>query len=302
MAFKVGDWIQNKKYGVGQVEKTLGTDKYEVRFVDRPSETRALIEAGLAPGAQPHENFKFPKPARTRTPGASTSNRNRKPALDFDQLLQCFLRVFPNGFDGEAFDVRERQYKAETAALLRDRLSRERLSDLIGKGDWLGIAESAKQVVRDANLVFTHEKIKFVEGVSKPENQQNFARALFDLLYGSGEAEHRFVRFIDILSVMGCNKWTLATYFQFLATDGAVMFMKPAVMQPMADSVGVALNYQSMPNWLTYLKLQELGDVVAKRLRDRGQHPQNGMDVQGFIWSSIRIDEGKYEKSNAASA
>jgi len=44
---------------------------------------------------------------------------------------------------------------------------------------------------------------------------------------------------------MGANKWTIATYFQFLASDGKRMFMKPSAMRSMADSLKIVLNYKA---------------------------------------------------------
>jgi hypothetical protein len=62
----------------------------------------------------------------------------------------------------------------------------------------------------------------------------------------------------------------------------------------MADSLNIALNYRSEPNWLTYCKLQELAQVLERELRIRGLNPGSGIDLQGFIWTSIRIADGNY--------
>jgi hypothetical protein len=115
--------------------------------------------------------------------------------------------------------------------------------------------------LQSTNLVHYIEKAKFVDSKNIPY-QQPFAEALYDLLHGSAEMEQRFTKFCDLLSEMGANKWTIATYYQFLATDGKWMFMKPSIMKRMADSLKIALNYKAEPNWLTYSKLQELADRV----------------------------------------
>jgi hypothetical protein len=93
---------------------------------------------------------------------------------------------------------------------------------------------------------------------------------------------------------MEANSWTIATYYPFLASDGKWMFMKPSIMKPMAESLKVSLNYKAEPNWLTYSKLQELANRVESELQARGLKPHSRMDVQGFIWASIWIEEGKY--------
>jgi len=109
--------------------------------------------------------------------------------------------------------------------------------------------------------------------------------------------EGPFKKFCDLLSEMGANKWTIATYYQFLASDGKWMLMKPSAIKRMADSFKIALNYKAEPNWLTYSKLQELADRVDVELRNRKLKPHSRIDVQGFIWASIKIEEGRYGKT-----
>ena len=129
------------------------------------------------------------------------------------------------------------------------------------------------------NLVFKFEKAKFRDGIKNAAKHEPFAKALYDLLHGSGEMEQRFTKFCDLLSEMGANKWTIATYYQFLATDGTWMFMKPSIMKRMADSLKISLNYKAEPNWLTYSKLQELADRVDAELRNRQLKPHSRIDV-----------------------
>jgi hypothetical protein len=49
--------------------------------------------------------------------------------------------------------------------------------------------------------------------------------------------------------------------------------------------------------WLAYSKLQELADRVELQLQNRKLTPHSRIDVQGFIWASIQIEEGNYGKS-----
>ena len=151
-----------------------------------------------------------------------------------------------------------------------------------------------KPSCKSITLVFRIEKAKFTDAVKNARHHERFANALYDLLYGSGDMEARFTKFCSVLSEMGANNWPVATYFQFLASDGKWMFMKPSIMKPMADSLQISLNYKPEPNWLTYSKLQELADRVELELRNRGLNPHSRIDVQGFIWASIEIEKGKY--------
>jgi hypothetical protein len=189
--------------------------------------------------------------------------------LDFDHLVGCFKRRFPDGFEGPDFHIAERKYKEKAANVLKDKLGKNAFESL-------------------------REKAKFADAVEIAANHVRFANALYDLLHGSGEMEGRFAKFCSLLAEMGVNKWPIATYYQFLASDGKWMFMKPLTMKRMADSLKISLNYKPEPNWLTYSKLQELADRVELELQNRGLNPHSRIDVQGFIWASIEIEEGKY--------
>jgi hypothetical protein len=61
-----------------------------------------------------------------------------------------------------------------------------------------------------------------------------------------------------------------ATYFQFIATSGDAMFMKPSVAKLFAPAVGVELNYSATPRWITYEKLNETSEIARQRLLANG--------------------------------
>ncbi|HWY56680.1 MAG TPA: hypothetical protein VNZ03_19595 [Terriglobales bacterium] len=69
--------------------------------------------------------------------------------------------------------------------------------------------------------------------------------------------------------------------------------MKPSIMKLMAESLQISLNYKAEANWLTYSKLQELADRVELELQKRGLKPHSRIDVQGFIWAAIGIEDDK---------
>ena len=180
---------------------------------------------------------------------------------------------------------------------LKDKLGKDAFEKVLRDGNYAEVCKIAKSIL-GTNLVFKIERAKFDDGIKNVAKHEPFANALYGLLYGSDDTEEaHFTTFCDVLSEMDANRWTIATYFQFLASDGKRMFMKPSAMRRMADSLNIALNYKAQPNWLTYVKLQELAKRVDLELRNRNLNPRSGIDVQGFIWTSIQIEEGKYGKS-----
>jgi hypothetical protein len=295
MNWKSQDWIEHSAFGLGRVNEDRG-DRLDIEFVASGAKT-ILKSTDLKPALSPSPDFKFPREKnKSRTPRFKVERPPRRPPLDFNHLVEGFPRFFDGGFESKDFEDRERKYKTEAANQLKDKLGKDAFESLLRDGKYAEVCHIAKDIL-DTNLAFKIEKVKFSDGVKSVEKHNLFANALYDLLHGSSEMEARFTKFSRVLSEIGANNWPIATYFQFLASDGRWMFMKPSAMKRMADSLKIALNYKAQPNWLTYLKLQELANRVDLELRNRNLSPRSGIDVQGFVWTSIQIEEGQYGKT-----
>jgi len=293
MHWKPQDWIEHASFGLGRVNERRG-DRLDIEFINSGPKT-ILRTTELKPANAPSLDFRFPSDKR-KSSQFKVERPPRRPPPDFDHLVECFVRFFHGGFESDDFETRERKYKADVATELKDKLGKDAFESLLREGNYAAVCHIAKRILR-TNLVFQIERAKFDHGIRNIAKHEPFANALFDLLHGSGEMEARFTNFSSFLSEIGANNWPIATYFQFLASDGRWMFMKPLAMKRMADSLKIALNYKAQPNWLTYLKLQELANRVDLELRNRNLNPRSRVDVQGFIWTSIQIEEGKYGKS-----
>jgi hypothetical protein len=295
MHCKANDWIEYNTFGLGRVSEDRG-DRLDIEFINSGAKT-ILKTTELKPALSP-PGFKFPdEKGKSRAPRLKVERAPRRPPLDFDHLVSCFIGRFADGFEGPDFHIAEREYKEKAASVLKDKLGKDVFDSLLRDGHYAEVCEIAKHVLRSTNLVFRIEKAKFADAVENAANHERFANALYDLLHGHGEMEGRFTNSCSLLSEMGVSKWTVATYYQFLASDGKWMFMKPTIMKRMAESLKIALNYKPEPNWLTYSKLQELADRVELELQNRGLKPHCRIDVQGFIWASIGIEEGNYSKT-----
>jgi hypothetical protein len=199
-------------------------------------------------------------------------------------LLERFLAAYPGGVEGQSFDADERQYKTAAADEFEKKLSKSELANLIASGSFDEVAKRALELLKATNLVFHIEAMRLRDGLKTDEGKKIFAEALYDHLYGAATESERFERYLLMLGLLKASSWPIATYFQFLATRGEAMFMKPTVSQRIAESVGVAPNYKPEPNWMTYSKLVETATNVRERLADAGQAVRSGIDVQSFMW------------------
>jgi len=296
MTFSVKDWIHHPAFGDGQIAKDRG-DKFDIRFPLAGDKT-ILKSVIISPGSPPRPDFEFPRGKSANKRGIKVARVPSHPPLEFDYLVKRFLDFFDSGFEGELFKKHERELKEKPANKLHELLSKEQFHSLLEKDDFDEIAVRTEKILR-SRLLFPHEKIRLVDALKKPAGKELFAKTLWELLYGGRELQLRFEAFADMLQTLDASSWTTATYFQFLQTRGQLMFMKPGVTKKMADSLAISLNYRAEPNWLTYSKLQELATCIKDELEKRGLHP-NRMDVQGFIWASIKIAEDTYGPRDAS--
>jgi hypothetical protein len=290
MLFKVGDWIAHDKFGLGQI----ATDRdpyFEIRFLSQGMKT--LLQAAIVNAAQPPSpDFRFPELMKPRPQGSKPS-RTLKSAYTFDHLVERFIATYPHGFEDPHYLVDEREYKDASAARLHKELAAGEMQRLIAAEDFGEIGKRAQRVATKGkmNLIFPNELMKLSAGLKTETGPRDFSLALFQVLYGTGDHQQAFDSYVSVLGTLGCPFWTNATFFQFIATSGKAMFMKPAVCQLIADSVDAALNYQVLPNWLTYMKLQELSKTVEDRLTAADLSPRDGIDVQSFMyvaWAQVQ--------------
>jgi hypothetical protein len=292
MHCKANDWIEHSAFGLGRVREDRG-DRLDIQFVD--SGVKTILKTAEFRHALSPPDFKFPrKKGKSRIPQREEERPVSRPRLDFDYHVSCFLNHFAEGFEGQGFDIAEREDKGTAAGVLKDKLGKDAFEGFLCDRHYGEVCAIAKSVLQGTNLVFPIEKAKFVDGIDNAANQERFANALYDLLHGSSDMEGRFTKFCGLLEEMRASTWPIATYYQFLATDGRWMFMRPSIMKRMADSLKMSLESKSEPNWLTYSKLQELADRVDLELQNRGLKPRSRIDVQGFIWTCIQIEGGNY--------
>jgi len=87
-----------------------------------------------------------------------------------------------------------------------------------------------------------------------------------------------------MLEIVGAAKWTIATYFRFLAELETQMFLKPEATKAAAEACGFELNYRQDLNWRTYETLLAFSAFLKEALE--ALRPVYIIDLQGFIWTT----------------
>lgn len=193
-----------------------------------------------------------------------------------------FCAQFPGGFSGAAYAQAERDYKVSAHELMRELLGKAAFTELFLSGDHSEICRRALKVVDKTNLVFPNEKMALKDGLKSAVAQTLFSKTLFSLIHGDSELEQRFTAFTNCLLEVGAAKWTVATYYLFVADPENQMFLKPRVTQEAADVCAFELNYRPELTWLTYKSVLEFSKYLMNELADL--KPKDMIDVQSFIW------------------
>jgi hypothetical protein len=275
--YKVGDRVchpTQPQWGPGEVLEISGDGKTTVYFalvgqktmkgsirlkaVSGPEASHPLLEHRIR-----HQN----RGAKTRV---------------MAELKNVFLRLYPGGFSDPKYFCDERDYKAAAGQLLARKLDSESLNVLLERAEYAEINHRALSVVNATNLIFPNEKMDLKDGLNRSNGGESFAKALTALLYGHGSFQSRFEYFADVLEHVGAAKWTIATYFPFLAERDKHMLLKPVVTQEAALACDFELNYRSELNWNTYESLLQFCECLRAVIADL--NPLDMIDLQSFIW------------------
>jgi hypothetical protein len=285
MELQKGDRVKNRKildWGLGQILDSLGRDNYEIFFVNvGVKEVKATV-ADLVKITG--KEAQHPLLDNLCLPGQNKKSEYKT----FQEKVSFFLRIFPKGFYDDRYLEQERDYKVEAHKLMLSLLDEKQLSKKIEADKYDEICKDALRVVNKTNLIFPNEKMALKDGLQNPENRRQFAMSLHGLLYRNGEMSKRFQEFAACLESLNASKWTIQTYFPFIAFPDEHMFMKPTVTQLAADAFAFELNYKSDLNWNSYESLLKLSRYVSAELARYEEYlrPRDMIDVQSFMWCS----------------
>lgn len=198
-----------------------------------------------------------------------------------------FLHYFPKGFQDPTYVDWERDYKWAAHVQWQRVLGRDAYRDLLGADEYKTIAAYAVAIEARTNLLFSFEKMALRDAVKAPAGARAFAEGLYDFLYGDGDMQSRFERWIATVSQLPRRQtrvltWPLVTVFGFVALPSRHFFLKPTVTRLAAQRYGLPLDYRSRPNWDTYRSLLTLARTVRSDLADL--RPRDMIDIQSFLW------------------
>ena len=194
----------------------------------------------------------------------------------YDGARARFLRMFPEGFEGEQFCRHELDYKVAASRLLAETLPLEEAACATTDH-----CEAVARVFGRTNLLSPFEQSRVREalrGASGPA----FIGGAAALALGDVSGGLR-----DITAATrdyGPLSWPIATYLPFLWRPDTEMFLKPQVTRDFAERVGhpFAHPYRAQLDPEVYLSLLDLAAETEQRLAGMGVRDR--IDVQSYIW------------------
>lgn len=212
--------------------------------------------------------------------------------MTVDRRAGCrrkFLRFFPDGFRDDTYLDWERDYKWQTHRRWETVLGRTEFRRLLRAGEHREIAARAIRVEQQSrhSMIFSFEKMALRDAVRSDAGAATFASGLYEYVYGSGDLERRFTRWVEAVAALPRRQtrvltWPLVTVFGFIARPDTHMFLKPTVTKAAAAAYGFDFKYSSRPNWATYDSILEFARRVRSDLSDL--RPRDMIDIQSFIW------------------
>jgi hypothetical protein len=232
-----------------------------------------------------------PAPGSTRKSKAPP----KKPDITFEQQVAYFMKLYPVGFEDEAYIKAERgepgtkgAEKLKEAALERveDLLSQKNLDDMIASGSYEEIHQMIYELLTSTKSTTQKSEATRFKNMSE-ETRESVAQSLRELLYGERSYSIRFDSFVAALDVEDGATWPLSTLLQALVYPADHLFVKPTFFKKQALILDIGPKYDTSPNATTYEQFLQAARKTMELLQEAGQRPRDLWDVHVFICKTL---------------
>lgn len=174
-----------------------------------------------------------------------------------------FLDQYPAGLNDEKWlELGKKHNKTRLYEPFHTYLSQNNLKLSIESGVLHQLAIDIVKLVKQSTTISVFEKIAFQNFMSYEEIHPRFFLALYDFLYHFDPES--FQEFVDVLSVFKMErnafpaKWPLVSFFKAYQCPIEFSFVKPTTTKKVATLLAWEIDYQSKPNYHTYMKIVQM--------------------------------------------
>jgi len=275
MLLKKDLYVKNPKkedWGVGKVIENISGNIFNIFFINVGFKKFDKRNNPLVETSEVIENDIF----------LNLTDEHNDMFTTISELEKHFLQNYENGFNGKKYKDRERIYKDEAHNLAIELLGQNKFKELLDTEQYQEISLRALKIINKTNLIFPNEKMSFKDGLKEDLKIKQFSNLLFELLYSSEKEQLNFEKWITFLESIEANKWTIASYFQFLIHPNKYIFIKPTITQEIAKISAYDIKYTPKLNWNTFNKVQKFSKYFKNNIQSL--NPKDMIDVQSFMW------------------
>ena len=232
-----------------------------------------------------------PAPGSTRKSKAPP----KKPDITFEQQVAYFMKLYPVGFEDEAYIKAERgepsakgYEKLKEAALERaeDLLTQNNLQEMIDSGNYEEFHQMIYELLTSTKSTTQKAEATRFKNMSE-DMRETFAQSLYELLYGERTYPIRFDSLVAALDIEGGATWPLSTLLPALVYPADHVFVKPTFFKKQALILDIDPKYDTTPNATTYEQFNQAAKKTMELLQEAGQRPRDLWDVHVFICKTL---------------
>lgn len=242
---------------------------------------------------------------------ASTTARTSDPVIRFDDQMSFFRSKFPQGFAGDKWTKKQRgkgakkrlkRHRDAAVEEARQKLSRERLDELLVQLQYRPIWNDVVEVLDNADLVPAAQLKNLDSDVA--EDWRALAIAVRDLLWEDGSYEAHFDRFLKTFRATFKKPapWQLATALSALVHPEEHVCIRPSSFREQAKSMAPRLPMGKTPNASAYARFASMAKTVRDKLESDGLAPRDYLDVYDFVRITLTPKAQKQLRALAAAS
>lgn len=255
-------------------ERTMGSGAYDMmrKVAALDAEQQAVLARLTALVARRHG-----APDPSKTVGASLLEQ-----------LAALHRDVPQGFADPAWQTENRAGRLRGARLTEAQslLSLKALDPLLKAQQFDAVWAAVTKVLRATELV-PADQLKPVAGGT---GLSAIAGAVRELLYGTGALEQRIDRFVAAYETTfhRAPRWETATALPALVFPADHVLVDVAAFRKQLKALGAKGTLPPRPTGAAYARCANAARVIASKLAENGEVPQDMLDVHDFVRFSMK--------------
>jgi len=220
-----------------------------------------------------------------------------EPVMNLTQQANVFKRMYPNGFQDQAYiddvrgtaDGRQRKRLREPAmAYAQATLAAAAIQPLLEQEQTDKIVDRLRRVLQRCDLVRAAQDVRPLAELSIVQ-QDRVAKALCELLYGSGSDAEKLAAWMSALAGAGMpSTWASATAPLALVHPNSYIAVRPSVFSLQARLLAPEQRLNSKPSATHYGWIKDMANRLLTHLRQQDLQPRDMMDVYEFVWLTLR--------------